>query len=176
MCTIYALCAWTGFFPGKTAVQPSSPCGKEHSCQKSEKHNIQLNVYLDVTCHGMHASHLLYHQNKREGMVAISWEHPCNHGNHSSIVDVVVVVAVLHIVAAACMPLWPLMKPKYYRGNGCYGARWNGARLDLKSARRVAQEILLKINRSLPGHAVFAGMLKKGSSIISNHKKWPLMA
>ena len=50
---------------------------------------------------------------------------------------------------------------------------WDGSRLDLKPARRVARKILLKINRSLPGHAVFAGMLRKGRSIISDHKKWP---
>ena len=51
------------------------------------------------------------------------------------------------------------------------GEMVNGSRPDKNSARRVAREILLKINGTLPGHAVFAGMLRKGCSIISNHKK-----
>ena len=51
------------------------------------------------------------------------------------------------------------------------GEMVNGSRPDKNSARRVAREILLKINRNFPGHAVFTGMLRKGFSIILDHKK-----
>ena len=75
------------------------------------------------------------------------------------------------VVLKQCMPLTSCDTKTRER-------KWllsNGSRLDLKPARRVAREILLKINRSLPGHVVFAGMLRKGCSIISDHKKWPSM-